>query len=76
MKPFNERYASVMNSMFVLGWVLLLFSTVGADIVGRFAWWNVVPFVMSMLMLLISGPSVNGRLWSWIWLNWFGGSGS
>ena len=76
MPPFERKRARVMFWMFASGWLLLLAGLLAGDISRTFAWWNVVPFGAGWLLLFISAPYVNGRLWGWMWRNWFGGSNS
>lgn len=76
MTPFERGQARVMAWLFVGGWGLMMLGWLGVAFGRAFAWRNVVPFSAGGLMLFISGPHINGRLWSWIWRNWLGGGSS
>jgi hypothetical protein len=62
--------ARIMFWMFGAGWLLFFFGFFGGLIAG-FGLWNDVPFGVGLLLVFVSAPYVNWRLWRWIWRTYF-----
>lgn len=63
MKKFEQKRHAVMIRLFWTGWALFAFAMISQAVVGYFAWWNVAPFAVSMLLLFVSSPYINVRIW-------------
>lgn len=68
---FEQKLWRARVGMFVVGFILLIGSSIAADISGQLVWWNVAPSLFGAFLLFISAPYVNGRLWGWISRGYF-----
>ena len=66
----QRKAAKRMTWIGVTGLALFAFSQFAGMATRTHAWWIVIPFVVSLILIGISAAYWNPRMWSWMAKNW------